>query len=161
MKMSSACPCMLSSENDDFKFLKNCEKYQMRMHHVHQSFRARVTVLSLQTSLLLTRNMNVTVAKELYYIFSKISKFRYWYIFIDAEYIRCHFKVLTCFWSYFLNHRHSFQHSWVVYPWHTYPPHFYPPHPFLQYQMNQCCQKLRPLCHWGVLGRQNCEPDDR
>ena len=57
----------------------------MHMHHVHHSSRARVTVLSLQTRLSLTRNMNVTVAKELYYIFSEISK--YCYCFIDAEYI--------------------------------------------------------------------------
>ena len=31
--------------------------------------------------------MNLTVAKELYYIFSEISKFRYWSLSIDAEYI--------------------------------------------------------------------------
>ena len=78
MKMSKACPGMLSSENDDFKFLKNCEKHKIHVHHVHHSSRARITVVSLQTSLSLTRNMNVTVAKELYYIFSEISKFRYW-----------------------------------------------------------------------------------
>ena len=50
----------------------------MHVHHVHQSSSARVTVLSPQTSLSLTRNMNVTVAKELYNIFSEISKFQYW-----------------------------------------------------------------------------------
>ena len=77
MKMSRACPGMLSSENDDFKFLKTAKK-KMHVHHVHHSCRARVTVLDLQTSLPLTRNLNVTVAKELYYIFSEISKFRYW-----------------------------------------------------------------------------------
>ena len=42
---------------------------------MHHSSRACGTVLSLQTSLSLTRNMNVTVAKELYYIFSKILNF--------------------------------------------------------------------------------------
>ena len=42
--------------------------------HVHHSSGARETVLSLQITLSLTRNMNVTVAKELYYIFSEISK---------------------------------------------------------------------------------------
>ena len=41
----------------------------MHVHHVHHSFRARVTVLSLQSSVSLTRNMNVIVAKELYYIY--------------------------------------------------------------------------------------------
>ena len=76
MKMSKACPGILSSEND-FKFLKNCEKHKMHVHHVYHTSRARVTVLSHQISLSLTRNMNVTVAKELYYIFSEISKFRY------------------------------------------------------------------------------------
>ena len=72
--MSRACPGMLSSENDDFKFLKTA-KNKMHVHHVHHSSRACVTVLSLQTSFSLTKNMNVTVAKELYYIFSEISKF--------------------------------------------------------------------------------------
>ena len=75
MKMSRACSGMLSSENDDFKFLKNAKKH---VNHMHHSSRARVTVLSLQTSLSLTRNMNVAVAEELYYIFYKISKVRYW-----------------------------------------------------------------------------------
>ena len=78
MKVSRECPGMLSSENDDFKFLKNCEKHKMHVHRVHHSSRTRVTVLSPQTSLLLIRNMNVTVAKELYYTFSEISKFLYW-----------------------------------------------------------------------------------
>ena len=77
MKMSRACSGMLSSENDEFKFLKTA-KHKMHVHHVHNSSRACVTVLSLRTSLSLTRNMNVTVAKELYYIFSGISKFRNW-----------------------------------------------------------------------------------
>ena len=78
MKMSRECPGMLSSENDDFKFLKNCEKHKMHVHHVHHSSRARGTVLSFQTSSSLTKNMNETVAKGLHYIFSQISKFRYW-----------------------------------------------------------------------------------
>ena len=76
MKMSKACPGMLSSENDDFQFLKTAKN--KILHHMHHSSRARVTVLSLQTSVSLTRNVNVTVTKELYYIFSKISKFQYW-----------------------------------------------------------------------------------
>ena len=78
MKMSKACSGMLSSVSDEFKFLKTAKKYKMHVHHVHYSSRARVIVLSPQTSLSLTRNMNVTVAKELYYMFSEISKFRYW-----------------------------------------------------------------------------------
>ena len=57
MKMSRACPGMLSSENDDFKFLKTAKNIKCS--------RARVTVLSLQTRLSLIINMNVTVAKEL------------------------------------------------------------------------------------------------
>ena len=64
MKMSRACSGMLSSENDDFKFLKTARKHKMHVHHFHHRSRARVTVLSLQTSLWLTRNMNVTVAKR-------------------------------------------------------------------------------------------------
>ena len=73
-KTSRACTGIFSSVNDDFKFLKNCEKHKNHVHHVHHSSRACGTVLSLQTSLSLTRNMNVKVAIELYYIFSKISK---------------------------------------------------------------------------------------
>ena len=73
MKMSRACFGMLSSENHVFKFLKNCKKHKMHVHHGHHSSRGRVTVLSLQISLSLTRNTNVTVAKELHYIFSKKS----------------------------------------------------------------------------------------
>ena len=68
MKMSRACSGMLSSENDDFKFLKTEKKHKMHVHHVHHSSRARVTVLSLQTSLSLTRNINVTVASAVLYI---------------------------------------------------------------------------------------------
>ena len=75
MKMSRACPGMFTSENDDFKFLRTGKKHKMHVHHVHHSSRASVTVLSLQSSLSLTRNMKATVAKELYYIFSEISKF--------------------------------------------------------------------------------------
>ena len=70
MKMYRACSGMLSSENDYFKFL-----HKMHVHHMRHSYRARVTVLPLQTSLSLIRNMNVTLVKELYYIFSEISKF--------------------------------------------------------------------------------------
>ena len=76
MKTSRACTGMLFSENE-FKLL-NCEKHKTHVRHVHHSFRARGTVLSLQTSQSLTRNMNVKVAIERYYTFSKILKFRYW-----------------------------------------------------------------------------------
>ena len=79
IKMSRTCSGMFSPENDDFKFLKTAKKkHKMHVHHVHYSSRARVTDLSLRTSLSLTRNLNLTVAKELYYIFSEISTFRYW-----------------------------------------------------------------------------------
>ena len=74
MKMSWACSGMLSSENDDFKFLKTAKKHKMHVHHEHHSSKGRVIVLALQISLSLTRNMNVTVVKELNYIFSEISK---------------------------------------------------------------------------------------
>ena len=49
MNMSRACSGMLSTENDDFKFLKTAKKHKMHMHHVHHSFMACVTVLPLQT----------------------------------------------------------------------------------------------------------------
>ena len=54
MKMSRACSGMLSSENDDLKFFKTAKNI-----NTHHSSRARGTVLSLQTSLWLTRNMKV------------------------------------------------------------------------------------------------------
>ena len=44
IKMSRACPGMLASENDDYEFLKNCEKHKIHVHHVPHSSRARVTV---------------------------------------------------------------------------------------------------------------------
>ena len=77
MKTLRAYTGIFSSKNDDLKFLKTAKKKQhkMHMHYVHNISRACVTVLSLQANLSLTRNMNVTVAKELYYIFSEISKF--------------------------------------------------------------------------------------
>ena len=75
MKTSRACTGMLSSENDDFlKTAKNIK----HVHHTHHTSRAHRIVLSLQTSLSWTRNMNLKIAIQLYYIFSKISKFRYW-----------------------------------------------------------------------------------
>ena len=64
---------MLSFENDDLKFLKSTKNY-----HVHHSSRALRTVLSLQTNLSLTSNINVKVTVELYHLLSKILKFRYW-----------------------------------------------------------------------------------
>ena len=65
-----ACTDMLSSENDDFKLLKTGKNIK--------NMCITRTVLSLQTSLSLTRNINVKVAIKLYYRFSKISNFRYW-----------------------------------------------------------------------------------
>ena len=78
VKTSRACTVMLSSEKDDFKFLKTAKIIKKHVHHVHHSSRVRGTVLSLQSCLSLTRDMNVKVDLELYYIFSKISQFRYW-----------------------------------------------------------------------------------
>ena len=49
IEMSRACPDMLSSENDDFKFLKTV-KNEIHVHQVYHSSRARVTGLSLQTA---------------------------------------------------------------------------------------------------------------
>ena len=71
MKMSRACSGLLSSENDDFKFLKTAKNIKCTGTIVPGG---RVTVVSLQISMSLTRNINVTVGKELYYIFSEISK---------------------------------------------------------------------------------------
>ena len=59
MKMSRACSGMLSSEIDNLKLIKTA-KHKMHVHHVHHSSRGRVSVLSLQISLSLTRYMNVT-----------------------------------------------------------------------------------------------------
>ena len=65
MKMSRTCTVMFSSENDYFKFLKSGKNIKKHVHHVHHSSRACETILSLLTSLSLTRNMNVKVAIEL------------------------------------------------------------------------------------------------
>ena len=51
MKMSRACTGMLSSENEDFKFLKKLQKHKKHVHHMPHSSGAHGTVLSLQTSL--------------------------------------------------------------------------------------------------------------
>ena len=47
MKTSRAFTGMLSSENDDFKFLKTAKKHKKHVHHMHHSSRACGTVLSL------------------------------------------------------------------------------------------------------------------
>ena len=61
------------SENDDFKFLKTAKNIKSMCITCNiMSSRARGSVLSLQTGLSLTRNMNVKVAIELYYIFQNI-----------------------------------------------------------------------------------------
>ena len=85
MKTSTVCTGMLSSENDDFKFLKTAK-------HIKSTCITYIIVqglvklfLSLQTSPSLTKIMNEKVAIELYCIFSKISKIRYWLLFTDAE----------------------------------------------------------------------------
>ena len=74
MKTSRPNTGMFSSEKDDFKFLKKCEKHKKHVRQVHDGSRARGTVLSLQTSLSLVRNLNVKVAIELHNIFSKIDR---------------------------------------------------------------------------------------
>ena len=51
MKTFRACTDMMSSENNDFKFLKLQKKHKKNVRRVHHSSRARGTVLSLQTSL--------------------------------------------------------------------------------------------------------------
>ena len=41
----------MSSENDDFKFLKTAKKHKKHVRHMIHSSRARGTVIFLQTSL--------------------------------------------------------------------------------------------------------------
>ena len=70
METTRACTIMLTSENDDFKFLKTTKK-----HVMNNSSRARTcrTFSSLQTSLMLTRNMNVKLAiRAVLHIFQNI-----------------------------------------------------------------------------------------
>ena len=86
MKTSRACTGMLFLENDAFKFSKTAEN-RKSMCITCTIVPGLLELLFLQTSLLLTRNMSVKVAVELYYIFAKVSKFGYWQHFIDAEYI--------------------------------------------------------------------------
>ena len=75
MKTSRACTGILSSENDDFEFLKTAKNIKKQVHHVHNSSRARGTVLSLQTSLSLSRNMNIKTATYLLNIFIDTGNF--------------------------------------------------------------------------------------
>ena len=79
MKTSRACTGMLSYENNAFEFSETA-KTTSSTFITCTIVRGLVELFFffLQTSLTLTRNMNVTVAVELYYIFSKISKFGYW-----------------------------------------------------------------------------------
>ena len=44
MKMSLACTGMLSSENDDFTFLKTVKNIKEHVHYAHNSSRARGTL---------------------------------------------------------------------------------------------------------------------
>ena len=71
MKMSRACAGMLSYENDAFKFSKTAKNTN--------SMCITCTIVPglVEPVMPLTRNMNVKVAVELYYLFSKISKFGY------------------------------------------------------------------------------------
>ena len=78
MKMSRACTGMLSSENDDFKFFKTAKKHKKSSCITCTIVPGLVELFYLQTIMPLTRDMNVKVAIELYNIFSKISKFKYW-----------------------------------------------------------------------------------
>ena len=74
LKTSRACTGMLSYENNAIKVSKTAKKHKQYVNHVHHSSRARDTVIFLQTSPPLTRNMIAKVAVELYCIFSTISK---------------------------------------------------------------------------------------
>ena len=73
MKRSRAYTGMLSSENDDFKFLKTATSIKRLVHHAYHSSRAHGTVLSPNQSVVERK-----VAIQLFYIFPKISKFKYW-----------------------------------------------------------------------------------
>ena len=78
MKMSRACTDMLSSENDYFKFLKTV-KYIKSMCITCTIVPGFVELFYLSKPVpRWPKNMNIKVAIELYYIVSKISKFRYW-----------------------------------------------------------------------------------
>ena len=69
MKTSRACTGMLSLETDYFKFLKNSKNIKITCTIVP----GLVKLFYLSKPV----RMNVKVVIELYYIFSKISKFRY------------------------------------------------------------------------------------
>ena len=71
MKMSRACSGTLSSEMMISNSLK-LRKHKMYVHYVHHSSRAHGTVLSLQTSLSLTRNMCNGSQRAVLYIFQNI-----------------------------------------------------------------------------------------
>ena len=69
--MGRACTDMVFCENDDFKFLNTAKNIKKYAHNMHHNSRAHGAVLSLKTSLSLTRNMNVKVAIEIFLDFPK------------------------------------------------------------------------------------------
>ena len=83
MKMCRAC-CHLKMMIANSK---NCKKISMCITFTIKPGLVELFYLSKPCSLSLTRNMNVKVAIELYYIFSKILKFNYWQLFSDTTYI--------------------------------------------------------------------------
>ena len=71
MKTSRACTGMLSSEKDDFKFLKTM-KNRKSMCISCTIVLGLVEMFYLSKPVSFTRNINVKVAIELYYIFQNI-----------------------------------------------------------------------------------------
>ena len=72
MKTSRVCPGMLSSENDDFKFLKTAKHIKKNLHHVHYSSRARETVfISPNQSVVDPKHERKSSHRAVLYIFKK------------------------------------------------------------------------------------------
>ena len=72
MKMSRVCCGMLSSENDNFKFLKTAKKHKMHVHHVHNSSRCRVTVFSPNQLVVDQKHERNSSQRAVLYIFQNI-----------------------------------------------------------------------------------------
>ena len=74
MKISRACSGTLSSKTDDCKFFKTEKTYNALIPQFQGSWNCFISL----NQFVVDQKHERTVAKEQYYIFSKILKFRCW-----------------------------------------------------------------------------------
>ena len=77
MKMYRACPDILSSEKDDFKFFKTAKNIKCTCITC-TIVPGLILCFVSPNQLVVDQTHERNSSQELYYIFSEISKFRYW-----------------------------------------------------------------------------------